>query len=361
MITCNNKSSKCKCQNSKLIMKIANVPEQDKISFNKLAPHPLQSWEWGEFRKKTGLEVVRLGRYVKNKLIETAQITIHPIPFTNSAIGYLPKGRIPSQEMLEKLVELGKQFKCIFIKIEPNIEKENKIALNIQPSPHPLFTKYTFQLDLTPNEDQLLKNLHPKTRYNIKVAQKHGVVITEDNSDKTFKTYLDLLMETTKRQKFFAHNRKYHELMWETLRPPAEGGGQALTAHLLKAIYQGEILATWILFLLNDTLYYPYGASSNKFRNTMASNLMMWEAIRFGKNHGAKVFDMWGALEPNPSKNDPWYGFHRFKEGYNAKLVEFVGSFDLVVNPTIYGLYNLVHKGREVFLKIKSNFPTAHA
>ena len=342
---------------------LQDVNIKDKNEFNKLAPHPLQSWVWGEFRKKTGLEVVRLGRYDKNKLIETAQITIHPIPFTNSTIGYLPKGGIPSREILQKLVEVGKQFKCIFIKLEPNVPKENfgfrisDFGFNLVPSPHPLFTKYTFQLDLTPNEDQLLKNLHSKTRYNIKVAQKHGIVITEDNSDKTFKTYLDLLMETTKRQKFYAHARRYHELMWETLNQNKFGSGQALTAHLLKAIYQGEILVTWILFLLNDTLYYPYGASSNKFRNTMASNLMMWEAIRFGKNHGAKVFDMWGALGPNPSKNDPWYGFHRFKEGYGSHLIEFIGSLDLIINPLLYKLYNTSHYLRELFLKIKSHLP----
>ncbi len=336
------------------ILQDANI--KGKNEFNKLAPHPLQSWVWGEFRKKTGLEVVRLGRYDKNKLIETAQITIHPIPFTNYTIGYLPKGGIPSREILQKLVEVGKQFKCIFIKLEPNVPKEDfgfrisDFGFNLVPSPHPLFTKYTFQLDLTLNEDQLLKNLHPKTRYNIKVAQKHGVVITKDNSDKTFKTYLDLLMETTKRQKFYAHNRKYHELMRESLKDQ-----KILTVHLLKATYQDEVVVAWVVFLFNDVLYYPYGASSNKFRNTMASNLMMWETIQFGKKNGAKLFDMWGALGPNPDKNDPWYGFHRFKEGYGSQLVEFIGSFDLVINPAVYNLYNLVHKGREFFLKIKRN------
>lgn len=336
-------------------MTIIEVGSKDKQNFNSLALHPLQSWEWGEFRKKSGLEVIRLGRYENGKLVEIAQLTIHPIPFTNLTIGYLPKGGIPSSEMLQKLVEVGKQYKCIFIKLEQNVTKNSNVQLttnNLQlvSSPHPLFTKYTFQLDLTPNEDQLLKNMHPKTRYNIKIAQKHGVKISEDNSDKTFKAYLDLLMETTKRQKFYAHSRKYHELMWDTLKP-------AGLAHLLTATFNKEIIVTWVVFLFNDIIYYPYGASSNKFRNTMASNLMMWEAIRFGKKHGVKLFDMWGALGPNPDKNDPWYGFHRFKEGYNAKLVEFVGSFDLVINPWLYKTYNFVHYLRELLLKIKSRLP----
>jgi lipid II:glycine glycyltransferase (peptidoglycan interpeptide bridge formation enzyme) len=82
----------------------------------------------------------------------------------------------------------------------------------------------------------------------------------------------------------------------------------------------------------------------------------MWEAIRFGKKKGARLFDMWGSLGPDPDPKDPWYGFHRFKEGYGPTLVEFVGSYDLVVNPILYYLYNFTYITREVFLKIKSYF-----
>lgn len=343
-------------------MVISNIQTKDKVIFNHLAPHPLQSFEWGEFRKKTGIEVIRLGNYQGKKLIEIAQLTIHPLPFTPWSIGYLPKGGIPSQEMLEKFFEIGKQKKCIFIKLEPNIVKEyfqysiweplRHSQFNIVPSAHPLFTQYTFQLDLTKNEDEILKNMHSKTRYNIKVAQKHGVFIEEDNGDEAFNTYLKLTFETTNRQKFYAHNEKYHRLMWETLYP-------AKIAHLITAKYKHEgkcfILATWIVFIFNDVLYYPYGASSNLFRNTMASNLMMWEVIRFGKKIGCKTFDMWGSLGPDPDPNDPWYGFHRFKQGYGPKLVEYVGSFDLVINPRLYQCFNLTHKVRQFFLQIKSN------
>lgn len=334
---------------------IANVKPQDKKEFNRLAFHPLQSWEWGDFRQKTGIEVIRLGRYENDKLLETAQITIHQLPFTKYTIGYFPKGNIPTNEMLKKLVEIGKQYNCIFIKLEPNVKTDTKNSPNIlisqypniHKSSHPLFTKYTFQLDLTKSEEELLKNMHPKTRYNIKIAQKHEVVVKEENSAEAFQKYLELTFETAKRQKFYAHNRRYHELMWETLKG-------ANVAHLLTASYQSQILVTWIVFLFNNVLYYPYGASSDQYRNVMASNLMMWEAIKFGKKNGTKLFDMWGALGPNPDPSDPWYGFHRFKQGYGANLVEFIGSFDLVIRPTLYKLYNLTYKIREKILAITS-------
>lgn len=335
------------------------VESVDKKTFDKLASHPLQSWEWGEFRKKMGVEIVRLGRYKNGKIVEVVQLSLHKLPYAGFTVGYIPKSLIPSKEMLEKLVEVGKAHKCIFIKLEPNVEKNSDfkfhpdlIGYKLIPSPHPLFTKYTFQLDLRPSEEELLKNLHPKTRYNIKVAQKHQVNIREDNSQQAFTKYLALTFETTKRQKFYAHDKKYHEIMWETL-------SKANIAHLFTANYhienKTEILAAWIVFNFNNILYYPYGSSSSQYRNIMASNLMMWDTILFGKKLGAVTYDMWGSLGPNPDPKDPWYGFHRFKEGYGAKLVKFIGSFDLIINPFQYRIYNFLYILRSLYLKIKSH------
>lgn len=349
-------------------MSIQSVSESDKQVFNLLAPHPLQSWEWGEFRKKTGIAVVRLGRYDGKKLVETAQITIHPIPFTSWTIGYFPRGHLPSPEMMEALVKMGKEQRCVFVKMEPNIQLINQSSNQLinqstnrlLPSPHPLFTKYTFQLDITKSEEELLKGMHPKTRYNIKVAQKNGVMVQEDDAPVAFEEYLRLTFETTKRQKFYAHTETYHRLMWETLL-------SAGIAHLFTARYEDRvpsqttlqvgkqhILVTWIVFLFNDVLYYPYGASSDQFRNTMASNLMMWDVIRWGKAHGAKRFDMWGALGPDPDPKDSWYGFHRFKQGYGAEHVAFLGSYDLVIEPLWYKIYNAAHYLRQFYLRIRS-------
>ncbi len=308
--------------------------------------HPLQSLLWGEFRKKTGVKVAN-----EDNLL----ITIHPIPHTKYTIGYLPKGPDIDKKMLDKLIEIGKNYNCIFIQIEPNVEKNTKEYnfKHLYRAAHPLFTKYTFILDLTKSEEELLKNMHPKTRYNIKLAEKKGVIITEDNSDEAFGEYLRLTEETTTRQKFYAHGKKYHELMWKTIKAKTSRNGQDLTAHLLKATYQGKTLAAWILFVLGDTLYYPYGASSSENREVMASNLMMWEAIKFGKKLGLKKFDMWGALGEKPDPKDSWYGFHRFKEGYGAKHTEFIGSFDYVINENLYFLYKIADRLRWTLLRLK--------
>jgi lipid II:glycine glycyltransferase (peptidoglycan interpeptide bridge formation enzyme) len=294
--------------------------------------HPLQTPAWGEFRKSMGIDVVQINDW---------QLTFHKIPYTPWTVGYFPKGPAPTKKMVDVLRELGKQKNAIFIQIEPNTTEK----VNLKPSHHPLFTHYTFVLDLTKSEDELLAAMHPKTRYNIKVAQKHNVKIAEDNSPAAFKEYLRLTEETTSRQRFYAHNTNYHKTMWDIMQK--EG-----IAHLFTASYEGEVLSAWIVFVWGDTVYYPYGSSSRDHREVMAPTLLLWEIATWAKQKGLKYFDLWGAMGPYPDVHDPWYGFHRFKQGFNPRLVEFAGSFDLVIRPFLYSCYTLADTIRWKFLKL---------
>lgn len=291
--------------------------------------HPLQSQAWGDFRKAMGIDVVRLNDW---------QLTFHKIPHTSWTVGYFPKGPKPTQKMIDALIKLGKQKKAIYIQIEPNTTEK----VNLTPSHHPLFTKYTFILDLTKSEDELLAAMHPKTRYNIRVAQKHNVVVKEDNS--AFSEYIALTKETTERQGFYAHNERYHRTMWNIMH-------KAGIAHLFVARYNGETLSAWIVFVWGDTVYYPYGSSIRNHREVMAPTLLLWEIAKWAKKQGIKYFDLWGAMGSNPDPHDPWYGFHRFKQGFNPHLVEFAGSFDLVLKPFHYKLYILADTLRWKILK----------
>ncbi len=333
--------------------------DEDKLEiYNAFVNHPLQAFEWGEFRKKTGIDVIRRSEIRDDKFANSYQITVHKTPNFPYQIGYFPKGEIPDESLLEDLKEAGKKNFISFIQLEPNAGVEKKSGINklLRKSFHPLFTKYTFVLDLEKSEEELLTNMHQKTRYNIRISEKKEVKIEIDNSDKAFKEYLKLTDQTTRRQKFYAHNEKYHKLMWETLgnKSNKEFDPNKLQAHLLTAIYNNKILTTYILFTFKDKLYYPYGASSDEHRETMASSGTMWGAIKFGKSLGLKTFDMWGAANVSePKTNDPYYGFHRFKQGFGATLTEFVGSYDLVINPINYRLLTVADKLRWAYLKTK--------
>lgn len=298
-------------------------PVTNKLQYNNTVTHVIQSWEWGEFRKAQGIKVLRY---------KTFQLTFHRIPFVNMYVGYLPKGPEPDKNLAEALKKIGKEQKCAFIKIEPNVEVTGyrlQATENFIKSPKPLFTKYNFIIDLTKSEEELLKNMHPKTRYNIKVAQKHGVKVEERVDDEAFEIYLKLYFETTKRQGYHGHNEEYHRQIWLTLR-------KADMVRLLIAFYNEEPLTAWMLLNFKDTLYYPYGGSSKSHPEVMANNLVAWEAIKLGKKLKLKKFDMWGA--------DFKHGFHKFKAGFGGELVEYIGTYDLVLNWPVYLVFTLIDK-----------------
>lgn len=299
---------------------------------DKISTHPLQSFAWAEFRRSWG-----------NEVIETKYgiITSHKIPFTSYKIGVFEKGPAPTKKMLDDLKQVGIKNNLIFIKLEPNCLMSDKLVRLVKSSGavpgKRLFTPSTFWIDLTPNEEDILKSFTSKTRYNIKLAQKHGVKAREDNSDKAFNRYLELTHETAGRQGFYAHSQKYHRLMWQILHKKG-------IAHLLTATYKGEVITTWILFVWKDFIYYPYGASTDKYRQVMANNLMMWEAIKLGKKLGLKTFDLWGREEGK--------GFTKFKEGYNPKVVEFLGTWDLIVKKQPYQTFKVIESLRWITLRL---------
>ncbi len=295
--------------------------------------HPLQTNEWANFRKEWG-----------NEIIETKYgiITAHKIPLTSYKIGIFEKGPTPTNTMLQDLKKVGKENNLIFIKLEPDQVTNNQATKLLVKAGavqgRRLFTPTTFWIDLSRPEDEILKSFSSKTRYNIRLAQKHGVEVKIDNSDKAFEKYLELTAETNKRQGFYSHTPKYHKLMWKNLK--------GKIANLLTATYKNEIISTWVLFNNDNFLYYPYGASTDKHKEVMANNLMMWEAIKLGKKLGLKTFDLWGREEGK--------GFTKFKEGYNPKVVEFLGSWDLITNKPLYYLYRFAEKVRWFLLRLKS-------
>lgn len=326
-------------------MELSRLDEKYRVQYNKLVTHVIQSWEWGEFRQTIGTKLSRYGLFEKGKLKVAFTITFHKIPKTKKYIGYLAKGPFPNKDLAEALEKIAQDEHCAFIKIEPNIKNGEKGSIDkrFKVSPKPYFTKYNFILSLTPTEEMLLKKCSSKTRYNIRLALKKGVKVEERDDNKGFETHLKLYFETTKRQGYFGHTRDYHQAAWKIL-------AKAGMARVLIGYYKGKPLSSWMLVNFKDTLYYPYGGSSLEHKEVMANNLVAWESIRLGKRLGLKLFDMWGALGPNPNPKDTWFGFHRFKLGYGGELVEYLGTYDFIIDQTLYRAVTFLDK----FTKLKA-------
>lgn len=306
------------------------------MSLDKIATHPLQTQAWFDFRTSWG-----------NNIIETKYglLTVHKIPFLNRKIAMFIRGPKPTREMLSFLVKLAKEHNFIFIKLEPDFLKQDFDfktfkGFDIQKG-KTLFTPTSFWIDLTKSDDELTKSFKSKTRYNINYANRLGVEVVEDNSDKAFDKFIELMRETVQRQGFYAHSETYFRLMWKFLR-------EAGIASLLVAKYKRKIHTAWVVFKWQDKLYYPYGASSFENKNIQANSAMMWGAIQFGKQNKLKTFDLWG--------RETGKGFTNFKEGFAPSIVEFLGSWDLVSDSGAYKLYRILEIFRWSILRLKSRF-----
>ena len=344
------------------MQKIVILTEKDKEEFDKTVKHPMQAWDWGEFKKSIGAAPERVGFFSDGKMIDGFQVIFSKVPKTKYTVGYSAKCPLFNEYQTDILNELAKKHNALFIKTEPDFyfpvqndnteeikqkfaEREKKILLkNIVPG-KPLFTRYDFHLDLTKSEEELLKSFHSKTRYNIRLAEKKGVTIIDKSCEEGVEDYIKLMEETTRRQGFFNHNAEYFKNLFKAF--PKD------RLRIFEAIYNGEVLTAWILFNFNGKLYYPYGASSNSHREVMPNNLIMWKAIQYGKNSGCTLFDLWGCLGPNPDGNDPWMGFHKFKAGYSPQLVEYIGTYDFVYKPVLYKMFNAADNLRWKILRRK--------
>jgi lipid II:glycine glycyltransferase (peptidoglycan interpeptide bridge formation enzyme) len=278
----------------------------------------LQSPDWLGFQKF-------LGRKVWN--VDGINIIEHNLPFGKSYF-YSPRcgGNFLSEQFLNKVKEIAKQGNVIFLKVESQEkidlkDSRFKKSNNIQP------TK-TIILDITKSEQELLNQMHYKTRYNIQLARKRGVEIRNPKSEiRNFEEFWRLMQETTRRDGFRPHPKEYYRKMLEI--PGIE---------LFVAEFQNKIIAANIVVFWEKTVIYLHGASDYEHRNLMAPHLLQWEQIQEAKKHGCLEYDFWGIDE------NKWPGVTRFKKGFGGKEIEYPGAYDLVFQPTWYSIYKIARK-----------------
>ena len=226
-------------------------------------------------------------------------------------------------------------YQTIFLKIEPDenfpadlnlIDSEfKKSTKEIQPSE-------TVILDLRKSEEELLKEMKQKTRYNIGVAEKHGIKIEEKGD---FEPFWKLLEETASRDKFHLHPKKYYEEMLKNLNLETKfpSGNKLFLAE------KGEkILAVAIVNFFNKRATYLHGASSAEYKNLMAPHLLHWEIARYAKKNGFEEYDLWGISE----KKYP--GVTRFKRGFGGKEINYPGAYDFIFDKKWHLIYSAARK-----------------
>jgi lipid II:glycine glycyltransferase (peptidoglycan interpeptide bridge formation enzyme) len=192
-------------------------------------------------------------------------------------------------------------------------------------------------------ENDILSRMKQKTRYNIKLAQKHGVVV---NASSDVREFHRLMVVTGERDGFGVHSLDYYQTAYNLFHP-IKG------CELFYAEYQGEILAALFVFAHGNRAWYFYGASSNEHRELMATYLIQWQAMRWAHARGCLEYDLWGVpdqdletLEANfTNVQQGLWGVYRFKRGFGGILRRSAGPWDRVYQPMVYAVYRLADSG----------------
>ena len=354
-----------------------NLSKEKLNAFVSSVPHSpfTQSYEWGQFQLQLRKKVLTMGIELQEKLAGS-MILIEEVVGRFFQRIYSPYGpvvflaeekEVASLSIWEKtlgeMVRVGKELRAHMLRFEPHMlslePHDWKFPKDVPVIPvksvQPPVTRI---IDLTPPEEDLLKRMHQKTPYNIRLAEKKGVEVScaVKIDEKEFREFYRLLKETAQRQKIKLHSKEYYQKMAQIFSvhdANTLGDKEKSYARLITAHYKGEVIAANMLMFFGDTVSYVHGGSSDEYKNVMAPYALQWATMKEAKRLGYKYYDMWGCM-PETKNIDPliykqtknWQGVDRFKKGFGGEVYYYPGGYELILNTGMYRIYKILKKLR---------------
>ena len=323
-----------------------------------------QSPEWARVKSNWINETV-LAEDENGKIIGAVNVLIRKIPIFGN-IMYSSRGPTCDihdiavmKQLTDGIKELAKKYKAIVYKAEPDIESKDeefrKIVTNLgyrikddaKNFREEIQPRYVFRLDIKgKTEEEIFANFHSKTRYNIRLATKKGVIVKEGNRE-DLKAFHKIMVETGARDGFIIRPLSYFEKMYDGLAPEH--------MKLLLAYYDGQPISGVIPIMYGNKTWYLYGASSNQHRNLMPNYLLQWEMIKMAIARKDDIYDFRG-VSGVVDENHPQYGLYRFKKGFGATFTEFIGEVYIPFKPLTYSFYKISEKAFRNLRAIKTKF-----
>ncbi|MFH0776393.1 MAG: peptidoglycan bridge formation glycyltransferase FemA/FemB family protein [Patescibacteria group bacterium] len=293
---------------------------------------------WARFQKSLGVESFRLAVLEKQKVLAFAQIFVKRLPFGLSKIE-LSRGPLfhktwsikheteISDLLLAEIKKIAEERKVIFARFD--FQKDSSFtAKKLKKAREENYPLATVRIDLQKSLDEILAEMKPKGRYNIRVAEKHGVKISVENSVDDF---FALLQKTTARDGFSGHPKSFYAKMLEVLGDDCA---------LLIARKNGQPLAAILVTFAGDTATYYFGASDHEFRPLMAPYLLQFEAIKIAQKRGCHFYDFLG-IAPENSSRHRLAGVSDFKKKFGGEIVTYPQPKITVFRPFFYRLFRL--------------------
>lgn len=324
-------------------MEIRKLTDQDQTDYqNFVTAHKdgsfLQSWSWGDFQTTQKKSVLRYGVYENEKLTGAIQLFHTKVPHLPGYYLYSPYGPLLNNEgdVSELIKQINKDYPDAWF---VRLESKTKLPINGEHTVH-IQPGKTLITHLTLPLDQLLAQMDQKTRYNIKVANKHGVLVSKDTGPKS--QALDLLTNTSHRQEFHSHKADYYSDIIDFFKNTNKSD---CFVRLYSAIYNSEVVASAIYMDHGNTRTYLFGGSSDNNKNVMAPYALHWQAMQDAKDANLTRYDWWG-IETATGKTP---GFVKFKLKWGGREVLYPQAIDLVQNGFWYFIYKVLRKINRLF------------
>jgi lipid II:glycine glycyltransferase (peptidoglycan interpeptide bridge formation enzyme) len=297
--------------------------------------HLLQSWRWGAFKQRHGWKAHRI--LVNDPAgIAMAQVLYRlkgPV-----SLGYIPRGPAISGDpavlwprLLEQIDASARRNRALMTLVELNAPLGFDGAFGKAGAvrgPARVLPGRTVKVPLA-DDDTILTRMHQKTRYNVRLAQRRGVVIERRRAEPTVvDDFYRLMQDTAKRNEFGIHTRAYYRDFLDIF------GDDAVL--LFARVDDGAIAAALIAARFGKEAIYMYGASSSRHRADGAAFLLQFHAMRWAREAGCETYDLWGIPEQDPesvrrddqssiagTRGSDWRGLYRFKTGFGGEIVSY--------------------------------------
>jgi len=306
-----------------------------------------QSSLWEGYQEALGNKVFRVA-------CDDTTATLVKLPlYKDKSYLYCPRGPMCKTAgwhvLLRKAREIALAENCVFLRVEPYqlpVKTVKELHFRRVNQYSPLSRQYspmdTQILDIDKRDDDLLVEMKPKWRYNIKLAYRKGVQVRQSTKLEDLRKFHELSLGMKDRGYTPFELEHYERLLYSLTR------GKHVT--LFVAEYEKQVLSIILVTFYGEVATYLHGASSDEHRELMPNHLAQWEAILEAQRRGCKLYDFWG-VAPEGDEKHSWAGITRFKKGFGGRTVHFMGAFDAVFSARWYNAFCLANYARKLIKK----------
>lgn len=321
----------------------------------------LQSKAWADFQRELGHTVVN-----DDGPGFSWQATVEG--GTTGRYLYCPYGPLADSPQafdaaLESLRTAAKQHGCWFVRVEPAFAtiqdglETSEAALRrrgLKWAPRQVQPGHTQLIDLTQDEDTILKDMKSTNRNLHRNIHKKGVTFTATTDPEAIAILLKYLAQTAERKNFNRQHDDYLQTAARVLMPLG-------AAVLYVARLDGEPIGASLVYDSDDTRTYAHASLDVEHRKLSAGIPLVVRMILDAKEKGLTTFDLFGTAPETAGPEHEWYGFSKFKKAFGGTPAEYPGTWDLPVSPAKYAAYTGIRSAREAVGTAKTKAPTVVA